>query len=386
MNPEDFKHSTTGKLIKVGSGDVSYNAFIPNTLPPQIDLDTELIRTLSEADRALGELAGLGRTMANPSLLIRPFMNREAVLSSKIEGTQADISDIYAFGAGEQTQTNVKLKNDVREVLNYVRAMEYGLKRVESLPISLRFIRELHEHLMKNIRGEYATPGEFRKSQNWIGPPGCTLNEAHFVPPPVDEMKDSLDAFENYLHSVNEYPPLVRLALIHYQFEAIHPFLDGNGRIGRLLLTLLLVHWKLLPLPLLYLSAFFENHRDEYYNHLQSISKKGSWHDWLLFFLKGVNEQSKDAVVRAKQLQDLQLRWRDSLQSARSTPLMLGIADYLFIQPIVTATKIQSKFKVTHPTAMQALKQLTKKGIVQESGRTQRPQHFIAQEILKIVE
>ena len=386
MNPQDFKKSSKGKVIKVGSGEVAYHAFVPNALPPHIDFDTELIRTLSEADRALGELAGLGRTMANPSLLIRPFMNREAVLSSKIEGTQADLSDVYAYGAGEQLQLNIQLRSDVREVLNYVRAMEYGLKRVETLPLSLRFLRELHEQLMSDVRGQPATPEEFRKSQNWIGAPGCTLNDAHFVPPPIDDMKSSLDSFEKYLHSGNGYPPLIRLAFIHYQFEAIHPFLDGNGRIGRLLVTLLLVHWKLLPLPLLYLSVFFEKRRDEYYNHLQSISKSGAWRNWLLFFLKGVDEQSKDAVIRAKQLQDLQLQWRESLQSARSTPLMLGIADYLFIQPIVTATKIQSKFKVTHRTAMQALRQLASKGTIRETGKTQRPQHFIAHEILKIVE
>ncbi|MBC7239607.1 MAG: Fic family protein, partial [Chloroflexi bacterium] len=220
-------------------------------LPPVIAADWELMCALSEADRSLSNLAGLGRTMPNPHLLIGPFVRREAVLSSRIEGTEADIADLYAYEARQLPLPGVEVsppESDVQEVLNYVNALEYGLQRLNTLPMSLRLMRELHAKLLAGVRGEYATPGEFRHSQNWIGPPGCSLNEAIFVPPPPAQMDEALDALEKYLQSDDMYPPLIRLAFIHYQFEAIHPFLDGNGRIGRLLLSLLLVQWQLLPL------------------------------------------------------------------------------------------------------------------------------------------
>ncbi len=266
------------------------------------------------------------------------------------------------------------------------RAMDYGIKRLESFPVSLRLIRELHEHLMKGVRGGQATPGEFRRSQNWIGPPGCTLNDAVFVPPPADEMNATLDAFEKYLHEKNSFPPLVRLALIHHQFESIHPFLDGNGRIGRLLISLLLVHWGLLPYPLLYLSAFFERNRNSYYNLLLRVNQNGAWNDWISFFLQGVAEQSKDAVERAKRLQDLQSQWRASFQKSNQSALLLGVVDHLFVQPLVTAARIRDKFKVTHPTAMSALRRLVKEGILAEPEKKGRNRWFVAQQILRIAE
>jgi len=253
VNPDRFKDNPSGRVIKIGQGDAAYWAFEPNPLPPSLGFDAKLVMVLSETDRALGELAGLGRALPNPHLLINPFIRREAVLSSRIEGTQADLADLYAFEARQLALPGLKSapsEADVREVLNYVRALEDGLERVKSLPVSLRLLRELHARLMEGVRGEKATPGEFRHSQNWIGRPNCTLSDADFVPPPVEAMNAALNVFEKYLHLQDETPPLVRLAFIHYQFEAIHPFLDGNGRIGRLLLTLLLVHWNLLPLPL----------------------------------------------------------------------------------------------------------------------------------------
>jgi Fic family protein len=333
--------------------------------------------------------------MANPNLLIRPFIGREAVLSSRIEGTQADLMDLFTYTAERPPKTEGVKHSDVREVYNYVRAMEYGLKRVETLPVSLRLIRELHEHLMKGVRGGQArlndivgqaTPGEFRRSQNWIGPPGCTLNESRFVPPPVEDMNIALDAFEKYLHEKNSYPPLVRLALIHHQFEAIHPFLDGNGRIGRLLTSLLLVHWGLLPYPLLYLSAFFERNRDAYYDLLLGVSQKGAWNEWLSFFLQGVAEQSSDAVERAKRLQDLQLEWRRVLQHARGSALLLGVLDNLFVQPIASASQIQSGFRVTHQTSMKILRRLAKEGILKETTGRERNRRYLAKAVLDILE
>jgi len=274
---------------------------------------------------------------------------------------------------------------DAREVLNYVRALEYGLERVQTLPISLRLVRELHEHLLKGVRGERATPGEFRHSQNWIGKPRCTLNDADYIPPPVPEMNDALDAFEKYLHSGNDHPPLVRLALIHYQFEAIHPFLDGNGRIGRLLLSLLLVNWKLLPLPLLYLSAFFERHRQDYYDLLLAISERGAWSEWLAFFLSGVAEQSQEANQMAKKLQDLQLKWREKLTKARASALLLRLADSLFESPLVTIPQAQRVLGVTYRTAQQNVERLVEEDILQQESKTSYGKTFSARDILNLI-
>ena len=360
MNLERFKNSPSGRLLKAGQGDAAYRAFVPNALPPALTLDAELIRILSGADRALGELAGLGRTMPNPELLIRPFIRREAVLSSRIEGTQTDITDLYLYEARQMALPGMKPAStdaDAREVLNYVRALEYGLERAQTLPVSLRLVRELHAHLMEGVRGEKATPGEFRHSQNWIGKAGCTLNDADYIPPPVHEMNLALDAFEKYLHSENEHPPLVRLAFIHYQFEAIHPFLDGNRRIGRLLLSLLL-----------------------------AISERGAWSEWLAFFLSGVAEQSQKANQMAKKLQDLQLKWRSELQKTHLPALVLGITDHLFQQPFVSAAELQEQFGISHPTAMQSLKRLVDKGILKEITGKERHRRYVAEQILQIVE
>lgn len=389
MNLERFQNSSAGRLLKVGQGQAAYWAFVPYPLPPALEFDSELVRALSEADRALGELAGLGRNMPNPHLLIGPFMRREAVLSSRIEGTQADIIDLYAHEAGQLPLPGIKpppSATDILEVLNYVRAMEYGLERLNTLPVSLRLTRELHERLMAGVRGEEATPGEFRRSQNWLGRPGCTLNEAEFVPPPVNEMHETLDAFEKYLHrEEHDHPPLVRLAFIHYQFEAIHPFLDGNGRIGRLLISLLLVHWNLLPLPLLYLSAYFEHHREAYYDHLLAVSEDGAWRNWLLFFLRGVAEQAQDATNRAKQLQDLQLKWRQRLTQARASALLLRLADSLFELPLLTIPQAQRILNVTYRSAQRNVEKLVKAGILKPTGQASYNKVFLTEEILQAI-
>ena len=229
----------------------------------------------------MSELAGAARTLPNPHLLIGPFIRREAVLSGRIEGTQASLSDLFFFEASGAADPAVP---DVREVSNYVKALEHGLARLDALPISLRLIREIHAKLMEGVRGEHLTPGEFRRSQNWIGAPGCTLMEAIFVPPPEEEMMECLGELEKYLHEPSALLPLVRLALVHYQFETIRPFLDGNGRIGRLLITLLLCAEGLLSEPLLYLSAYFERHRQDYYRCLLDVSHAGQWSHWISFF------------------------------------------------------------------------------------------------------
>ena len=388
MNIAQFQRSPAGHLVRGRHDGSDYWAFVPNPLPPALEFSSALVQTLSQADRALGELAGLGRMLPNPHLLIRPFVRREAVLSSRIEGTQADVADLYVYEAGQLALPGLKPaapEADVREVLNYVYALEYGLERVKTLPIGRRFISELHARLMDGVRGEQFTPGEFRSRPNWIGAPGCAVNEATYVPPPIAEMDEALDAFEKYLHAEDAYPPLIRLALIHYQFVAIHPFMDGNGRIGRLLISLVLVHWDLLSLPLLYLSAFFERRRDDYVDLLQAVSERGAWREWVLFFLRGVAEQSRDAVQRAKRLQDLQQEWRERLSRARSSALGLRLLDSLFDSPVITIPRAQRILDVTYPAARQNVQRLVEAGILAPGTGATYGKWFMAEEILRTV-
>jgi len=359
-------------------------AFVPHPLPPTLTWSPRLINTLSEADRALGELAGLGRNLVNPNLLIRPFMRREAVLSSRIEGTQATLTDLYTY-EGEQL-TLLEPPPDVQEVHNYVRALEYGLSRLLEFPLSLRLIREIHARLMEGVRGEEMAPGEFRRRQNCIGPPGCSLAEAVFVPPPVPQMHQALDAFERFVYADSDLPPLVRLGLIHYQFEAIHPFLDGNGRVGRLLLTLLLCAWELLPEPLLYLSAYFEAHRRAYYERLLAVSQEGAWEAWLGFFLQGVTEQSMDALVRAGRLQDLRERYREQFQVERAAARLLQVVDLLFVQPLTTITQVAGALEVSFASASQYVLQLEGAGVLREITGQARNRVYRADEVLAAIE
>jgi Fic family protein len=254
-----------------------YRAFHPNPLPPSLDWSPALVSALADASMLVGRLAGEGRRLPNPHVLIRPFIRREAVLSSRIEGTQATLGELLAAEAGATVERSAI---DLQEVGNYVKALEHGLKRLELLPLSLRLVRELHEHLMTGVRGGHATPGEFRRSQNWIGRPGGTLAQAKYMPPPPDVLAKHLSAWEKFLHE-RMLPPLVHVALAHYQFEAIHPFLDGNGRVGRLLITLQLCERDILPAPLLYLSAFFEAKRADYYDGLRGVSEHSDWEGWV---------------------------------------------------------------------------------------------------------
>ncbi len=386
MDPERFSGSPSGRVVKVGSGVAQYWAFLPNPLPPPVVPDNKLACALSSADRAIGKLDGLGQRLPNPHLLAGAFVRREAVLSSRIEGTQAEVRDVYAYEAHQAALfPEDGAPGDVREVLNYVRALEYGLERVKSLPVSLRLIRELHEQLTRGVRGQGATPGEYRRTQNWIGRPGGLLNDADFVPPPVDEMKEALASLEFYVYEENELPPLVRVALLHYQFEAIHPFLDGNGRIGRLLVSLLLVEWGLLSLPLLYLSAYFEKHRDQYYGLLLAVSERGAWRDWLSFFLQGVAEQSHEAIARAQRLIDLRDQLRQRVTHARSSTLLLTLVDELFKTPLLTVPQAQSILGVSYQAARGNVEKLVESGVLTQVKRRLRC-FFVAEEILSVVE
>ncbi|MBN2549371.1 MAG: Fic family protein [Anaerolineales bacterium] len=381
MNPSKFQASTSGKIVRLPQG---CWAFLPAPLPPALALSPALVSALSAADRALGELRGLGGALANPHLLIRPLARREAVLSSRIEGTRASLDDLLAYEAAQLS--TLEPASDVREVYNYVRALEYGLERINALPVSLRLIRELHARLMEGARGETWTPGDFRRSQNWIGPAGSTLETAPYVPPPVDDMLAALGDLEHFIHAPSDLPPLIRLGLIHYQFESIHPFLDGNGRVGRLLMALLLSAWQLLPQPLLYLSAYFESNRRAYYDLLLAVSQRAAWEEWLLYFLQGVEQQSLDAVDRVSRLQALRAQYQARFQIRRASTRLLGAVDLLFARPVLTARQVEAALEINFPAAQRLIDQFVQAGLLREITGGKRNRIYRADEILTIIQ
>lgn len=384
MKASDFSPGIWGRIAGIAGG---YEAFVPRRLPPPLAPTWALSSALSRAERALAELSGAARSLPNARLLTAPFLHQEAVLSSRIEGTQASLSDLFFFEAAPtQSRTGTGAPEDVREVANYVTALEYGLARLETLPVSLRLLRELHERLLDGVGGAALTPGAFRKRQNWIGPLGSRLEDAVFVPPPVREMERCLQDLEAFVHAPSELPALVRIALVHYQFEAIHPFIDGNGRIGRLLVSLLLSSEGLLPRPLLSLSAFFERRRRDYYRLLLDVSRKGAFAEWITFFLTGVEEQSRDAARRTTALLDLRQKYRSRFESARSSALLLKLVDSLFESPVLTIPGAAKHLEVTHRAATLNVGKLVQAGIVVETTGRGRNRVFVARGILGGVE
>ena len=370
----------SGKFIRSPEGN---QAYVPDPLPPKINWDLPLVNALSDADRLLGYLAGEGGKLPNPHILIRPFIAREAVLSSRIEGTQTTLSDVLAARAGADIEANVNVK-DLKEVNNYITALEYGIKRLKTLPLSLRLLRELHEKLMANVRGNHATPGEFRRSQNWIGPAGCTPATATYIPPSPEYLKQCLGELEHFLYA-KKLPPLIQIALVHYQFEAIHPFLDGNGRVGRLLITLFLIEREILPTPLLYLSAFFEATRAEYYARLLAVTQKGDWKGWLHYFLNGVARQAEDAASRAFRINELLDAWRTKT-AGLSTPIPNRLIDELASNPFITIKKASEAMQVSYTTMQRAIQKLEDLSIVDEISGSKRNRVYCATAILEILE
>lgn len=377
----DFTDTSPGQLLQVDSeGD----AFLPNTLPPALDW-SKLVMALSEAERAVGELNGIGRRLPNPYLFTRPFVTREAVLSSRIEGTQASLTDLYALEAQTPLFEVEERREDAQEVQNYIRALEHGL--ASELPISGRLLRDMHRVLMQGVRGRNRAPGEFRTVQNWIGPAGATRREATYVPPPPgDAMNRSISDLERFIHDDNEMPALVEIALVHYQFEAIHPFLDGNGRIGRLLISLLFIQRGLLSEPLLYLSAYFERHRTAYYDHLLAISQRGTWEDWLKFFLRGVAQEANDAALRAQRLFDQHEAWRQRYQREGASANLLTTLDQLIARPITTARRTEEALGVTNRSAQKIIDRLEQDGVLTEITGRARNRVYLAKPVLNIID
>ena len=367
-----------GRSVKIRQG---LTAFVPDPLPPKLTWTPALLRSLSEADRLVGWLAGEGGRLANPHLLMRPFLAREAVLSSRIEGTQATLGEILAADAGASVERS---PDDLKEVANYVAALDHGIRRLKELPLSTPLILELHERLMQDVLGELATPGEFRRMQNWIGSPGCAMADASYVPPPPEELPECMAALEAFLQDAS-LPPLVQIALAHYQFEAIHPFIDGNGRVGRLLITLFLVERGVLPTPMLYLSAFFEATRDHYYSCLRRVSREGDWEAWLTYFFNGMARQAEDALSRAETINDLLAHWRTAVAGIPSKVLPRTL-DRLAANPYITAKRLSSDLGIAFTTAQRAIEKLQDLGIVREISQTKRDRVYCARGILEVLE
>ncbi len=381
MNPKEYQSEKSGKAVLTPMG---YWSFVPNPLPPDISWSSALVSILSEAERDLSRLSTLSSAFPFPRLLIQPFMRNEAVISSRIEGTHASLVDVYAF---ETAQLSFfERTDDVREIYNYVQAMAFGLDRLTTLPVSLRLIRELHAKLMEGVRGRALTPGEFRRSQNWIGPVGSTPSTAPYVPPPVEEMHQALDALEKFIHAHSDIPPLIRAGMIHYHFEAIHPFLDGNGRVGRLLIVLLLCEWGLLSQPLLNLSVYIEHYRQEYYDLLLGVSQKGAWEAWLRFFLRGVSEQARESVFRMEQLQEIRAKYQPIVEQDRNSLRMAAVIDFIFSRPVLSVRQASEGLSIPFKTAQAYLLKLVQAGMLREITGFARNRIFQADEILRAVQ
>jgi len=363
----------------------NYKAFIPKPLPPKppLNINNEIIEILSKADTAIGRLSGISEALPNPDLFVAMYVRKEAVLSSQIEGTEASLEDVLEYESESKPKT---LPNDVTEVVNYVKAMNHGLKRIENLPLSLRLIREMHAELMQGARGSDKTPGEFRKTQNWIGPKGCSLNNARFIPPPPHEMMQALGDLEKYMHSKLNNPLLIECGLIHYQFETIHPFLDGNGRVGRLLITFFLCHKEILKKPLLYLSHYFKQHRAEYYDRLTAAREKGDFESWIKFFLYGIADVAEEACATSNKITTLKDNDKKRIiEPYKESSKTVIFYEKLFDRPIVSIKDIAKIMKTTFPTANDICKKLCNLDILREITGQERNKLFAYEGYLNIL-
>jgi len=372
-------HPRAGVYLPQPTG---YKAFIPKALPPypSLRIDSQLLNLLTDAYGALCKLDAKTDNLPNPDLFVASFVNKEALLSSQIEGTQASLEDVFAFDLNRTSDSF-----DILEVINYVKALNYGLERLDSFPLSLRLIREIHKRLISGTRGTTKTPGEFRRSQNWIGQENAALNQATFVPPPPDEMMNALSKWERYLHANTEEHPLIKCGLMHAQFETIHPFLDGNGRLGRLLITFFLCHEGILARPTLYLSLYFKLNRNEYYQKLNAIRHEGDWEGWVSFFLEGIKEVSLESIALISRIQKLLDSHKQVIgKSLKHPSRALRLIDYLAGKPIVTILQVADFLGITHPTASKLLRELVNIRVV-ELMRRKRPKTFIYKDYLNLI-
>jgi len=378
------KNQRIGRLIKSSAvAGEHYEAYLPTPLPPKPPIDIEsLYPLLDQANTALGRLDGMSMVLPDPHLFLYMYIRKEAVLSSQIEGTQSSLSDLLLFESEEAPGAPI---DDVTEVSCYVSAMHYGLERLKKFPLSLRLIREIHAKLMDNARGGNKQPGEFRTSQNWIG--GLRPGNARFVPPPPEYLMECLGDFEKFLHDETaKLPVLIKAALAHVQFETIHPFLDGNGRLGRLLITFILCNQGVLREPLLYLSLYLKTNRQTYYDHLQSVRETGDWEAWISFFLTGVIETANQATETAQAIVAMFGRDRQHIeQSGKATTALLTIHNYLQSNPITTTAKLREACDISLPTVLRNLATLESLGMVKEITGKERHKVFVYDEYLALL-
>ena len=365
MDTNGFGVEATGSLVPTIGG---RKAFVPAVLPPEnLDL-TAILPALTRATQAVGELKGIGRTVPNPLLLIRPLQRREAVSSSSMEGTYTTLTDLFLFEAGAEQGA----RGDTREVANYVQALEGAIAGLDALPISTRLIRDAHRMLLSGVarhRGASVEAGELKRDQNWIGG-GGRIDSARFIPAPPAETPRVLDALMAFVNREERPAPLIDAALAHYQFEAIHPFADGNGRVGRMLITLMLIDNGTLPQPLLYISPYLERHKDRYIDLMYAVSRDGAWEAWIAFFLDAVTASAAETIAVVERLQDLQRTYRERFQTARRSALMLRIVDLAFERPVRSISNIAEALGVTYAGALNNVRELIKQGVAEEVAGT----------------
>lgn len=380
---EDWSINTrTGRYVKQAGG---YSAFIPNPLPPNppIKFDEELLSLLSDANRSLARLDGIITVLPNPDMFLGMYVKKEALLSSQIEGTQASLEGVLEFEADLTPKDNIE---DIKEVVNYIKALNYGIDRLNDLPMSLRLIKEIHKILIEGTRGGSKTLGEFRKTQNWIGSMGASLNEATFVPPPPDVVLPSMSALENFFYEHENIPPLTKIALIHAQFETIHPFLDGNGRVGRLLITFYLYWKKILSKPVLYLSYYLKKHKNEYYDLLMKVRTDGLWEDWIKFFLERVKESSIESANTARDIINLKESITSKLYgSSISSIYAAKLIDLLFEKPLIEVNDLVKTYKISRESANELVNRFEQIGILKEITGKQRYKKYLFKDYVDII-
>ena len=364
------------------NGEAMYQSFKPNPLPPipEIEMDGEIVKLLVDANKQLVKLDTASQLISNADLFISMYVRKEALISSQIEGTQCTLDDVL----DPEVEANANL--DVSDVINYVKATQYALKRLERLPLCCRLIREIHEVLMENVRGQDKTPGEFRHSQNWIGPANCSLKDARYIPPNVDDMQEAMDDLEKYINENTDYDSLIRVALIHYQFETIHPFLDGNGRIGRLLILLYLMEQGLLAKPVIYISYFLKKNQVEYYDRISEVRRSGNFEQWIRFFLESVSKAASDSLETIRQLSVLHETNIEKLpKTTRSKDNLRAVFDYIEQYPIIDIKRTAKKLGISYNTVATAVKKLVELGILQETTNAARNRVFVYEEYLGIL-
>ena len=364
------------------TGEATYQSFKPNPLPPmpEIEMDEEIIKLLVDANKQLVKLDTASQLISNADLFISMYVRKEALISSQIEGTQCTLDDVL----DPEVEANANL--DVSDVINYVKATQYALNRLERLPLCCRLIREIHEVLMENVRGQDKTPGEFRRSQNWIGPANCSLKDARYIPPNVEDMQNAMSDLEKFINENVDYDPLIRVALIHYQFETIHPFLDGNGRIGRLLILLYLMEQGLLAKPVIYISYFLKKNQIEYYDRIGEVRRSGNFEQWIRFFLEAVSKAASDSLEAIRQLSALHDTNIDKLpKTARSKDNLRAVFDYIEQYPIIDIKRTAKELDISYNTAATAVKKLVELGILQETTNAARNRVFAYEEYLGIL-